>query len=91
MGPCEGVGGEEMKINSIACDNCHRLKGETNHWWIIEYNEVQKSMFISPLESNYLMTIMITTLPQAIACSYECLNIMESKIREGKDPRVPKI
>jgi hypothetical protein len=26
-----------MKIDSYKCDGCGKMKGETNHWWLIEF------------------------------------------------------
>ena len=69
-------------IQTVSCDNCGILKGETNHWWTVECNISTKSMFIHPFGSD-------TPIPDflaLIACGDTCLAVLESKIREGVNP-----
>lgn len=70
-------------INTKKCDRCGRLKGETNHWWIIEYNLETKSMYILPLEFHEVYELWTVSV---VACGLECLNILENKIKEGINP-----
>jgi hypothetical protein len=74
-------------INTKSCDNCGKIKGENNHWWSILAN-INKSMFISPYDTN-LGPIKIeetTKYISLVACGLECLGILESKIKEGRNP-----
>jgi hypothetical protein len=71
------------KIETVSCDNCGKLKGENNHWWSIEANVRNKSMFIQPYVGQYGYAANNIAM---VACGLECLAILESKIKEGKNP-----
>lgn len=77
-------------INTVSCDNCGKLKGETNHWWLLWGNIKTKSVFLCPLgiiESNRFGTIgIMLDYIRLTSCGLECLNVLESKIKEGINP-----
>jgi hypothetical protein len=83
------------QIKTVSCDNCGKQKGEVNHWWSIEANIRTKSMFICPLEEfSQAQFLPQREQPKEIdyiplsACGLECLGILESKVKEGKNPLV---
>jgi hypothetical protein len=71
------------QIKTISCDNCGKQKGEANHWWSIEANIHTKSMFIHPFDE---LQLKIPDHIELSACGLECLGILESKIKEGRNP-----
>jgi hypothetical protein len=73
------------KIETVSCDNCGKLKGENNHWWLIDANISHRVMFIHPSNTNHLVDRDYSFV-ELIACGLECLAILESKVKEGKNP-----
>jgi len=77
-------------VNTIRCDYCGKLKGEVNHWWVIDANIKIKSMFIYPLEKiddpRFESSFLEKNHIRIVSCGLECLSILESKIKEGVNP-----
>jgi hypothetical protein len=74
------------KIITISCDNCAILKQETNHWWAIEANIDRKVMLIHPYLSGTVINAVDINFIEITACGEACLEVLESKIRNGVNP-----
>lgn len=72
-------------VNTKSCDQCGVLKKEVNHWWTIDANIANKSMFIYPFEELRQFSHDQRYI-HLVACGLECLSILESKIKEGVNP-----
>jgi hypothetical protein len=73
------------QIQTVSCDNCGKQKQETNHWWLLDSNIKTKSMFIYPFEETRKFSERENYIHLS-ACGLECLGILESKIKEGRNP-----
>jgi hypothetical protein len=72
-------------VNTKSCDQCGKLKGENNHWWLIDANIAKKSMFVYPFDKTRKYSADQRYI-HLVACGLECLNVLESKIKEGVNP-----
>jgi hypothetical protein len=44
------------RVQSVVCDGCGKVKGDTNHWWKVLVDENPKGPYLAltPLDSNWL-------------------------------------
>jgi hypothetical protein len=74
------------QIHTVSCDNCGKQKGEVNHWWLLWGNICTKSMYIIPFGSEEDSVSIWKDYIKLSACGLECLGILESKVKEGRNP-----
>jgi hypothetical protein len=73
----------------IKCDICGTAKGQSNHWWMIFYNKITRSVYSFPIEHEDDLSLRATfnhNKRDLYLCGLEHLTLAESRIRTGHDP-----
>lgn len=70
------------RLQTITCDQCKRVKGESNHWFEARKSSVGPPFFIVVRGDEY-----ITNIPDGVRfdlCGYECVTLKLAEFMAAK-------